>query len=153
MPQSSKNLHKNQLDKQEKFHKLAFRAIMSKSLWRRLVSTLFKVWFLRDTDLFRVQIRQVLLYNLYKLNTCLFQTQKQVTRRFGLDRDHCIKVKVHCSLIPPEKDVLIVVTSKTNKNFPMVPKYFYQEFQILSLFTIKPSISINLALEQSQGVH
>jgi hypothetical protein len=27
-------------------------------------------------------------FNLYKQNTCLFQTQKLATRRFGLDRFH-----------------------------------------------------------------
>jgi hypothetical protein len=32
-------------------------------------------------------------FNLYKLNNCLFGTQKLILRRFGLDGIHCINLK------------------------------------------------------------
>jgi hypothetical protein len=40
------------------------------------------------------KVENLCKYNLYKPNTCLFHTQKLVTRMVGLDRFHCI-----CSLI------------------------------------------------------
>jgi hypothetical protein len=58
------------------------------------IGTLFKVGFIQDFNLFRVQFRQVSLYLVifvlvYKVKPCLFRTQKLVPTKFCLEGFHC----------------------------------------------------------------